>query len=104
MKKLFFVWLLFGQIVGQTAAIAETTLEKQYLSKILEEINWIHVLIEKAENQQKKEERIQEQFRYDWLKNDLKKIAGGIKEKLTLPTIQPRDYTLLKGNYLGETG
>ncbi len=62
----------------------------------------IHQLITQAEKHQEKNERPQEKFRYDWLRADLKKIEHGIREKLTLPNIQPRNYTAIQGQYLSD--
>ncbi len=79
------------------ALLADSNAERESLARILHELTVIEPLIKKAESQSEKPVRIQ--FRYDWLRQDLKQIKDGIQLHLDSPRSTPRTYPPLRGDY-----
>jgi len=77
---------------------ADTDLENANLARIKHVLDSLTPLINEAEQQQNKLARVQ--FRYDWLRKDIKDIKNGIDEKLKQLPIEPRNVMPLQGDYL----
>lgn len=79
-------------------AFADTDMENASLARIKQVLNSLTPLINEAEHQQNVETRVQ--FRYDWLRKDIKSIKNGIDEKSKQIPIEPRNVMPLQGDYL----
>jgi RAQPRD family integrative conjugative element protein len=93
-------WLPFLLIIGLVAtpaALADADAEREALAKITHELNALEALINRAEANADKDTRIR--FRYDWLRQDLKQIRGGIQSHIDSPRAQPRSFPPLRGDY-----
>tara|TARA_R110001592_G_scaffold238751_1_gene498598 strand:- start:502 stop:804 length:303 start_codon:yes stop_codon:yes gene_type:complete len=93
-------WLPFLLIIGLVAtpaALADADAEREALAKITHELNALEALINRAEASADKDSRIR--FRYDWLRQDLKKIKDGVQSHIDSPRAQPRSFPPLRGDY-----
>lgn len=77
--------------------LATTDEEHNALEKIIEELDQLNELIDKAERESDSTERIR--FRYDWLRRDLKLVKNGIQDHLDAPSTEPRAFEPLHGDY-----
>lgn len=76
---------------------ATTDAEQAALEKIIDELNHLDKLVDKAERESDPTERIR--FRYDWLRRDLNLVKNGIQDHLNAPSTEPRTYEPLLGDY-----
>lgn len=90
------VCLIFGFLLTSTL-MADIDAEREALVRILHELTVIEPLITKAESHASKDTRIQ--FRYDWLRQDLKQIREGIQAHLDSPRATSRTFPPLRGDY-----
>ena len=79
-------------------AYANPALENRELAKIQLVLRSIYPMLNKAEEQQVKTQRIR--FRYDWLRRDLASIQQGIADKLHGILVEPRSFKPIKGDYI----
>ena len=79
------------------AVYADTAAERESLARIVHELQAIEPLIKKAESQIEEDARIR--FRYDWLRQDLKRIQEGIQAHIDAPRTEPRAFPPLRGDY-----
>lgn len=95
MNKFFVIGLtmFFSAVV-----YANVALENQELAKIQLTLRSINPMINKAEEQQVKNQRIR--FRYDWLRRDLASIQRGIQDKLHGVLVEPRSFKPIRGDYI----
>ncbi len=77
--------------------LATTDREQDALEKIIEELEQLNELIDKAERESDSTERIR--FRYDWLRRDLKLVKNGIQDHLDAPSTEPKTFEPLQGDY-----
>lgn len=99
MKKFLiklFVMILVS--IFSAAIYADTALENQELAKIQLVIRSIYPMLNQADAQQGKNQRIR--FRYDWLRRDLASIQQGIGNKLHGILVEPRSFKPIKGDYV----
>jgi RAQPRD family integrative conjugative element protein len=89
---LFVGLLLLGNI-----ALADPDAEREALARLIHEIEALEPLIATAESQATPEARIR--FRYDWLRQDLKRIRAGVQEHIDAPRNEPRKVPPLRGDY-----
>ena len=78
-------------------AWADAEGEREMLARLAHELAALEPLIARAETQAPPEARIR--FRYDWLRQDLAKVRGGIEEHLGTPREEPRSLPPLRGDY-----
>ena len=79
------------------ALYADASAEREALARIIHELEAIEPLIKKAEAQSDNDVRIR--FRYDWLRQDLSRIKGGIQSHIESPRAEPRTFPPLRGDY-----
>ena len=94
------LWLPSILIIGLAitpAAFADADAEREALAKIIHELNTLESLIERAEANAEQGSRIR--FRYDWLRQDLKRVRDGIQSHIDSPRAQPRSFPPLRGDY-----
>jgi RAQPRD family integrative conjugative element protein len=78
-------------------AFADGDAEREALARLIHELDALAPLIETAESQANPDARIR--FRYDWLRQDLERIRGGIREHVDAPRTEPRTFPPLRGDY-----
>ena len=76
---------------------ADTVAEHKALKKIVQELEHLDKLIDKAEREADQTERIR--FRYDWLRRDIRLVKNGIEDHLDAPSTEPRSFEPLQGDY-----
>ena len=69
----------------------------RHLQKIIRELNTLESLIELAEANAEQGSRIR--FRYDWLRQELKRVRNGIQPHTDSPRAQSRSFPPLGGDY-----
>jgi RAQPRD family integrative conjugative element protein len=79
------------------AAFADVDAEREALANIIHELNALDPLIKRAEANADQDSRIR--FRYDWLRQDLTQIKGGVQSHIESPRTQPRSFPPLRGDY-----
>lgn len=100
--KLVMTGLLASQLCFVSISYADSDIENVDLARIYSVLNSLAPLINEAESQQDKNDRVL--FRYDWLRSDIESIKQGINQKLKPLSIQPRSIAPLKGDYLTQQG
>lgn len=109
MKKIISAGLFVGLALIATTGFANENQERIYLVQILNQLNSIQPFIVAAAKEQPKNARIQfhytrysdqEGHLHNGLLEDIQAIQAGIKQKLNLPTIEPRIVTPITGDYL----
>ena len=76
---------------------ADPDAEREALALLTHEIEALSPLIKTAESQASPDTRIR--FRYDWLRQDLERIRGGIQAHIDAPRSEPRTVPPLRGDY-----
>lgn len=71
--------------------------EREALARLIHELQLIEPLIASAESQAIPERRIR--FRYDWLRQDLRRIRDGLQDHIDAPRNEPRTFPPLRGDY-----
>lgn len=89
--------LMLGFLSLGSTAIANVVAEQEALARLIHEIEALEPLIATAESQASPDARVR--FRYDWLRQDLKRIRGGIQEHIDAPRNEPRKVPPLRGDY-----
>lgn len=97
MKKTRFLGLVIVCVLSAATPLATTEAEEDALEKIIEELEQLNELIDKAERESDSTERIR--FRYDWLRRDLKLVKNGIQDHLDAPSTESRTFEPLQGDY-----
>jgi len=98
MKRQFWpsTFLILGLSVAPLA-FADADAEREALANIIRELNALEPLIKQAQANAEQDVRIR--FRYDWLRQDLRQIRGGIQSHIDSPRAQPRSFPPLRGDY-----
>jgi len=89
--------LVLGLVGAAAPVFADPDAEREALARLIHEIEALVPLIETAESQAGPDARIR--FRYDWLRQDLKRIRAGIQEHIDAPRTEPRTFPPLRGDY-----
>lgn len=90
--------LFIAILLGSTFTPANASeMEREYLARIVHEIDALGPLIDNAEAHADKAARIR--FRYDWLRRDLARIREGLMEHATADQAEPRTYPPVRGDY-----
>jgi len=89
--------LAMGLVFGLSPAMADPDAEREALARLIHEIETLEPLIATAESQASPDARIR--FRYDWLRQDLKRVRAGIQEHIDAPRNEPRKVPPLRGDY-----
>lgn len=97
MKRIAVFGVALVCVICATAPLATTEAEQEALEKIVEELDQLNKLIDKAERESDPTERIR--FRYDWLRRDLKLVKNGIQDHLDAPSTEPKTFDPLEGDY-----
>ena len=85
-------------IIGFTVSIdSDSDTERAALSQLVDEINGLSKLIDRAEQAANPTARIQ--FQYNWLRRDLKLVRQGIEAHFETPSSEPREFEPLQGDY-----
>ena len=85
-------------VFGFTVSIdSDSDAERATLSQLVDEINGLSKLIDRAEQAANPTARIQ--FQYDWLRRDLKLVRQGIETHFETPSSEPREFEPLQGDY-----
>ncbi len=88
---------LLGILIPIYSAFADADGEREVLARINHELQTIIPLINQAASQANPDARIR--FQYDWLKQDIDRIRGGIQEHIDTPRSEPRTFPPLRGDY-----
>jgi|GEM_PF-1190867 len=96
MKRTIKITALAIAMMMSTPSMADG--ERESLAKVLHELDGLDVLVTQAEGRSNTSSRIQ--FKYRSLRSDLAKLRFGIKEYLDVPTIEPRKYAPLSGEFI----
>jgi len=78
-------------------SLADVDAERAMLARLLHEIALLEPLITSSEAEADPDARIH--FQYDWLRQDLERIRGGIQAHLDAPRNAPRPVPPLRGDY-----
>lgn len=97
MKRILLAGLFATIAIIPSTSFAVNYGEKESLSKLLHELNAIRAIVDEAESRANPADRIN--FEYNALKSDLAKIRFGIREHMETPTVEPRKYAPLGGDY-----
>ncbi|MDE0644729.1 MAG: RAQPRD family integrative conjugative element protein [Gammaproteobacteria bacterium] len=85
-------------VFGFTASTdSDSDAERAALIQLVDEINGLSKLIDRAEQAANPTARIQ--FQYDWLRRDLKLVRQGIEAHFETPSSEPREFEPLHGDY-----
>lgn len=98
MKKLTNVAIVLMIATLSLPAMAANFSERESLAKLLHELDALHLLIDEAQGRSDPNARIK--LQYNLLRSDLAKLRFGVKEYLDGPTIEPRKYAPLTGDYI----
>jgi len=79
-------------------ACSDQERENAILSGIKKELRIVMELIDEAENEKERQEKMN--FQYDWLKEDVEKITQGIEDKISKAHLYPRRILEIKGDYI----
>ena len=91
------VVLVTGLNLVSGLAAADADAEREFLSRLIHEIEVLTPIIQSAESHSIPEARIR--FRYDWLRQDLERIRSGIQAHIDAPRTEPRTFPPLRGDY-----
>lgn len=89
--------LLIFTISLSAVASASNFAERESLAKLIHEIDGLSSLVDEAQGRANPDSRIR--FQYNLLRKDLMMMKLGIQEHLDGPTIEPRNYAPLSGDY-----
>lgn len=78
-------------------AQADQDAERELLARLGYELETLTALIDDAEAAANPDARVR--FRYDWLREDIRRVRTGIKEHLDAPRTEPRTFPPLRGDY-----
>lgn len=84
-------------VAACNTAYADSFAERESLSRLLHELDTVSLLSEEAGSHANPDSRIK--FQYRVLRKDLARIRIGIQDHLDSPTIEPRHYEPLSGEY-----
>jgi RAQPRD family integrative conjugative element protein len=96
MSKMAVVAML-GLGLMPALAAADSDGERAALARLAHELGALAPLIAEAQAQADPDTRIR--FQYDWLRQDLARIALGVREHIEAPRGEPRTVTPLRGDY-----
>lgn len=96
-KKIGIATLFTLVLAFSSTANATDYPERESLAKLLHELEAINGIVNEAQSRANPDARIH--FQYKALRKDLEKIRLGVKEYLDTPTIEPRKYAPLSGDY-----
>lgn len=97
MAKMLKPLLLIATFVVSTTASASNYAERESLAKLVHELDGLSALVDEAQGRANPDSRIR--FQYNQLRKDLLMMRLGIQEHLDVPTIEPRSYAPLSGDY-----
>jgi RAQPRD family integrative conjugative element protein len=97
MTKMLKPLLLVATIAFSSAANASNFAERESLAKLVHELDGLSALVDEAQGRANPDNRIR--FQYNQLRKDLMMMRLGIQEHLDGPTIEPRNYAPLSGDY-----
>lgn len=93
--------MLVGVLLGLSSvspcALADADAEREALTRIAHELEALEPLIRTAASQANPDARVR--FRYDWLRQDLRRIRRGITAHIDAPRAEPRSFPPLRGDY-----
>lgn len=90
--------VLAGALLLTAVALqAERDGERVALTRLLDSIERLEPLIQRAEREAEPAARVQ--FRYDWLRRDLSEVKAGIEAYLMDAELTPRTFEPLQGDY-----
>ena len=78
-------------------AFADADAEREALAHVVHELEALEPLIRAAESQANPDARIR--FHYDWFRQDLARVQGGVQEHIDAPRAEPRTFPPLRGDY-----
>jgi RAQPRD family integrative conjugative element protein len=96
MRSLFYLGLVLA-FSFVASAHADDDAEREALAHLVNELEVLATLIDRAEQATDPDARIR--FRYDWLRQDLERIHSGIREHIDAPRNEPRAVKPLRGDY-----
>jgi len=96
MRSLLFIGLTWISLFCPSTH-ADGDAEREALARLVHEIEVLQTLIDRAEQAADADARVH--FRYDWLRQDLKRVREGIQEHIETPRNEPRSVKPLRGDY-----
>lgn len=78
-------------------AQADQDAERELLARLGHELETLTALIDDAEAAANPDARVR--FRYDWLREDIRRVRAGIQEHIDAPRAEPRTVPPLRGDY-----
>lgn len=93
LKPLIFIFT----VALAASANATNYSERESLAKLVHELDGLSALVDEAQGRANPDSRIR--FQYNQLRKDLVMMRLGIQEHLDTPTIEPRSYAPLSGDY-----
>ena len=78
-------------------AQADQDPERELLARLGYELAALTTLIDDAEAAANPDARVR--FRYDWLREDIRRVRTGIQEHVDAPRAEPRTVAPLRGDY-----
>ena len=96
-KHLQFTAIIVAVCLLNTSIGSNTDAERAALMQLVDEIEGLAAIIDRAEKAANPTSRIQ--FQYDWLRRDLKLVRQGIEAHFETPNSEPRQFEPLQGDY-----
>ena len=78
-------------------AAADAQDEREILARVVNELEVLEPLLDAAESAANPDARVQ--FRYDWLRADLRQVQNGVQDHIDAPRVEPRTFPPLRGDY-----
>ena len=78
-------------------AAADAQDEREILARVVNELEVLEPLLDAAESAANPDARVQ--FRYDWLRADLRQVQSGVQDHIDAPRVEPRTFPPLRGDY-----
>ena len=97
MRTIALVLGLLGSALPLGDVFADADAERAVLARLDHELQSIEPLLREAESQANPDARIR--FRYDWLRQDLRRVRQGIQAHIEAPRAEPRTFPPLRGDY-----
>lgn len=89
--------LLISTLALASTANANNFAERESLAKLVHELDGLSALVDEAQGRANPDNRVR--FQYNQLRKDILMMRLGIQEHLDGPTIEPRSYAPLSGDY-----
>ena len=90
-------FILLAAMACGVSAQGDADSERELLARLTFELEALNPIIDHAEAQANPDDRIR--LRYDWLREDLRRVSSGIQAHIDAPRSEPRTFPPLRGDY-----